>query len=81
MRDAAAVDDALRGRSVFAEAIEDHAGVESSAFDGGEQFVLRGVQQVPSDGHAAEIGIDQDRAVAVVPGHAQQAGLAGAIFV
>ena len=63
--------------AVFSHAIEDHAGVEGGAFDGGEEFVLRRVLKVPADGDAAEVWIHQDGAVAVVPGHAQEAGLAG----
>ena len=60
-------------------ALEDDAGVEGGAFDGGEELVLRGVGEAPAERDAAEFGVDQDGAVAVVPGEAQQAGLAGAV--
>ena len=79
LRNAAGVDDAVDGHAVLGHALEDDAGVEGGAFDGGEELVLRGVDQVPAEGDAAEFGIDEDGAVAVVPGEAQQAGLAGAI--
>ena len=81
MRDAAGVDDAVDGHAVLGHALEDDAGVEGGAFDGGEELVLRGVDEVPAEGDAAELGIDEDGAVAVVPGEAEQAGLAGAIVV
>ena len=57
-------------------ALQNHARVERRPLDGGEQFVLRGVRQLPAERHAAEFGIHQHRAVAVVPGHPQQSGLA-----
>ena len=79
LRDAAGVDDALDGDAVLGHALEDDAGVEGGAFDGGEELVLRGVDEVPAERDAAEFGIDEHGAVAVVPGEAQQAGLAGAI--
>ena len=79
LRDAAGVDDALDGHAVLGHALEDDAGVEGGAFDGGEELVLRGVDEVPAEGDAAELGVDEHGAVAVVPGEAQQAGLAGAI--
>ncbi len=37
--------------------------------------------EVPAERDAAQLGIHQHRAVAVVPGQAQQAGLAGAVLV
>ncbi len=49
------------------------------AFNGGEQFILRGALQIPTQGDAAQVRIHQHGAVAVVPGHAQQAGLPGAV--
>ena len=79
LRNAAGVDDALDGDAVLGHALKDDAGVEGGAFDGGEELVLRGVDQVPAEGDAAEFGIHQHGAVAVVPGEAQQAGLAGAV--
>ena len=79
LRDAAGVDDAVDGDAVFGHALEDDAGVEGGAFDGGEELVLRGVEEVPAEGDAAEFGVDEDGAVAVVPAEAEEAGLAGAI--
>ena len=67
------------GDAVLLHALQDHAGVEGGAFDGGEQLVLRGVGEAPAERDAAEFGIHQDGAIAVVPGEAQQAGLAGAV--
>src|SRR5260221_8923588 len=64
---------------MFRHAIEDDPGMKSGAFDGSEEFVLRGGLQIPAESDAAEIGIDEHRAVAVVPGHAEQTGLAGAV--
>ena len=60
-------------------AIENDSRVQCSAFNGGEQFVLRGGLQIPAEGNATQVWIYQNRAVAVVPGNAQKAGLAGAI--
>src|SRR6202048_1864937 len=79
--DAAGVDDAIDANAVLGHALEDDAGVEGGAFDGGAELGLRGVDQVPAEGDAAEFGIDEDGAVAVVPAHAQEAGLAGAIML
>jgi hypothetical protein len=52
-------------------AIEDHAGVQRSAFDGGEEFILRRALQVPAKRDAAQVGIHQHSAVAVVPGQTE----------
>ena len=41
------------------------------------EFVGGGVVEVPAEGDAAERGVDEDGAVAVVPGEAEQSGLAG----
>ena len=41
LRDAAAVDDAVDGHAMLLHALENDAGVEGGAFDGGEQLVLR----------------------------------------
>ena len=81
LRDAAAVDDAADRHAVLFHALENDARVEGGAFDGGEELVLRGVRQVPAERDAAEFGIHQHRAVAVVPGQAQQPGLPGAVVV
>ena len=70
----------LTVNAVFGHAIENHASVKGGAFDGGEEFVLRCALQIPSEGDAAQVGIYEDGAIAVVPGHAEQAGLAGAII-
>ena len=51
--------------------------MQRGAFDRRKQLVGRGVVQVPAKGDAAERGVDQDGAVAVVPGEAEQAGLPG----
>ena len=51
--------------------------MEGGAFDGGKELVLRGVYEIPAEGDAAEFGIDEDGAVAVVPTEAQEAGLTG----
>ena len=53
--------------------------MKGRAFDGGEEFVLRGVDQIPAQRDAAQFRVDQNGAVAIVPGEAQQAGLSGAI--
>jgi hypothetical protein len=79
--DAAGVDDAVDRNAVLGEALEDDAGVEGGAFDGGEELVLSGVDEVPAEGDAAELGIDEDGAVAVVPGEAEEAGLSGTVAV
>src|SRR5438034_10449729 len=80
LRNAAGVDDAAHGDPVLLHALENDTRVQGGAFDGREQFVLRGGLKVPAKGDAAQVGIDQNRAVAIVPGDAQQASLAGAIL-
>ena len=75
--DAAAVDDAADGHAVLFHAVEDDAGVQGGALDGGEELIGCGVVEVPAEGDAAEGWVDQDGAVAVVPGEAEEAGLAG----
>ena len=77
LRDASGVDDAMDGAAVFFHPFQDDAGVKRRAFDGREQIVLSGVRQVPAQGDAAEFGIDQNGAVAVIPGEAKETGLAG----
>ena len=81
MRNAAGVDDAIDAHAVLGHALENDARVERGALDGGEKFVLRGVDQVPSERDAAQLGIHQHGAIAVVPAQAQQAGLSGFIRV
>ncbi len=68
------------GGAVFGHAVENDAGVEGGAFDGGEQFILRRAGEMPTESDAAQFRIDENGAIAVVPGHAQQAGLAGAVI-
>src|SRR5271170_1538981 len=80
LRDAAGVDGALDGYAIFRHAVEDDAGVEGCALDGGEEFVLRSALQIPTEGDAAQIGIDEDGAVAVIPGDAEKSGLPSAII-
>src|SRR5690348_2855176 len=80
LRDAAGIDDALDFDAVFGHAIEDDARVEGGAFDGGEELVLSRVLQIPAESNAAQVGVDEDGAVAIVPGHAEKARLAGAII-
>ena len=77
LRDAAAVDDAVYGHAVLLHALQNDAGMEGRALDGCEEFVLRGVREVPAERDAAQFRIHQYRTVAVIPGQAQQAGLAG----
>ena len=77
LRNAAGVDDAVHRHAVLGHALQDNARVKGRALDGREKLVLRGVHQIPAEGDAAQFGIDQHGAVAVVPGEAQQAGLSG----
>jgi hypothetical protein len=53
---------------VGGHAVEDDAGVEGGAFDGGEEFILAVVWR--SRGGAGEFGIG-DGAVAIVPSEAE----------
>ena len=80
LRNTAAVDDAAHRHAVLFHAFENHAGVESGALDCGKKLVLRGVRQPPAERDAAQFRIHQHRAVAVIPGEAQQSGLPGAVF-
>ena len=80
LRNPARVDDAANGHSVLLHAIENDAGVQSRALDGGEQFVLRRGLQIPAEGDPAQIGIHKNGAIPVVPGHSQQPCLPRAIF-
>src|SRR5262249_7355862 len=45
-----------------------------------EKLVLRGALEVPADRDATEIRINQHGSIAVVPSHAKEAGLAGAVI-
>ena len=80
LRDAAGINDPLDVHTVFGHAIENDARMEGSAFDGGKEFVLRGALQVPAESDAAQIGIDEHGAIAIVPGDAKEASLASAVF-
>ena len=55
MGDAAGVDNSVDGDAVLGHALEDDAGVEGCAFDGGEKLVLGAVDQVPAQGDAAQL--------------------------
>ena len=78
--DATLVYDAANRDAVFFNPLQDHARMESSSFDGGEQLVLRGVSEPPAKRDAAQFRIYQHRAIPVVPSEAQQSGCAGVIF-
>src|SRR5579863_423280 len=80
LRDSAGIYHAVDANTVFRHSVQYDAGVKCGAFDGGEEFVLRCVLQIPSKRHATKICVNQDSAVAVVPGHAQQARLTRGIF-
>ena len=75
LRNPSGVDHALDRHSVFGHAIENHPSVQRRTFDGGEQLILGGALQVPSQRHATQVRIHQHGAIAVVPGQPQQAGL------
>ena len=66
---------------MLGHAIQDYAGMKRRSFDRCEEFVLGRALQVPSQGDAAQVGVHQHGAIAVIPGHAQQAGLPGAILL
>src|SRR5437868_13007967 len=79
LRNAAGVNYALDIYTVAGHAIENHASMKCGALDGREQLICRGALEIPTEGDAAQIGIHENGAVAIVPGHAQQPGLPGAI--
>ena len=74
------MDDAFDREAVLLHAFENDARVDGGAFDRGEEFVLRGVRQIPAERHSAEFGIHQHRAIAIVPGESQKTGFARAII-
>src|SRR5208337_2079597 len=76
LRNAARIDDATYGHTVVLHALENNAGVKGGALNRGKEFVLGRMREGPAEGHAAELRIHQHRAVAVIPGQAQQTGLA-----
>ena len=53
--------------------------MECRTFDRGEEFILRCVQQVPTKRHAAQLGIYQNSAIAIIPGETKKTCLSGAI--
>src|SRR6266849_6604548 len=81
LRNAAGINHAFYLHAMFGHAVQDDSCVERSALYGGEKLVLRRALQIPAEGHPAQIRVDQDRAVAVVPGQAQKASLPGAIML
>ena len=80
LRDAAPANHATNRYAVFRHPFEDDPGVQRRPFDRGEEFVLCRVIHVPAAGDAAKIRIDEDRAIAVVPGETQQPGLSGTML-
>ncbi len=80
LRHAARVDDAVDANVMLGHAFQYDPRVHRGAFDGGKELILRSVQQVPTECDTAKLGIDQHRAVSVVPAKPQQAGLSGAII-
>ena len=62
--------------AVLRHSLKNDAGVKRCTFNCREQFILRGVHQVPSKRYAAQFGIYQHGAVAVVPAQTQQARFA-----
>ena len=81
LRNAAGVDHAFDVYAVSGHAVENDARMKRCAFDGCKEFILRRALQIPAERDAAKVGVHEHRAVAVIPGHAQQAGLSGAIFI
>ena len=64
---------------MFLEAFQDHPRMQGRAFEGGEEFVLRRVRQLPPQRDTAQFGVHQHRSVSVIPGEPQEAGLSGAV--
>jgi hypothetical protein len=62
-------------------AIQNDPRVQGGALNGSEQFVLRGSLEIPTKSDAAQVGIDEDGAIAIVPSHAKQASLPRAIIL
>ena len=75
LRNAARINNASDVHAMSGHAVEDHARVERSAFNGGKQLVLSRALEIPAPRDATQVGIYQNRAVAIVPGHAEQTGL------
>ncbi len=75
LRNATGIDHALYFNAMFRHSVQNNSRMECSAFNCGEQFVLRGALQVPTECNASQIRVHQNRTVAVVPGHTQKTGL------
>ena len=76
---ATGVDYSLDFHAVLGHAIQNDSCVKSGAFDGREEFILCRRLEVPAKGNSSQVWVHQDRAIAIVPGHAQQARLSGPI--
>ncbi len=75
------VDHTTNRHAVLGHPLEDDARVQRGALDRREQFVARVVIQIPPERDAAEVGVHENRAVAVVPGEAEQSRLAGPVLL
>ena len=76
--DAAAVDYLLDFHAVFLDAVDDRQRAEGGRLDQGAVDLRGGGVQGLADQQAGEQGVDEDRAVAVVPIERDQAAFAGA---
>jgi len=63
---------------VFLKSLQDHPGVEGVPSKAAKSSSCRRVRELPSESDAAELGVDQDGSVSVVPSEPQKAGLAAA---
>ena len=81
LRNTAGIDYSLDVNSMTGHAVQNHSSMKSGSFNSGEQLVLRGTLQIPTQRYAAQVRIHQYRAVAVVPGQPQQPGLSCAILL
>src|SRR5690242_20710419 len=79
-RNSAGIDYTLDLHLVLQHPVQDDPDMKRGALDGGKQFLLRRALQVPAQSDAAQVRINQHSPVAVIPGHAQQSGLAGAVI-
>src|SRR5438067_2094899 len=80
LRNTTGIDDTLNANTVCCHAIEDDAGVQRRTFDGCKKLVLCSALEVPSQSDSAQVRVHQHGAITVVPGEAQQSGLACAII-
>src|SRR5882724_3676608 len=67
LRDPAGIDDAAHRHPVLLHPLENYARVKGRSFNRREELILRRAGEPPSDGGAAQLGIYEHRAVAVVP--------------